>query len=101
MFKKMMAVVAFAAVCLVSNVNATWTAPFTIGKIKNVNDGRIIFTNAANTDQYQFDGQTILGQNMLSSLLTCKAIGRTITVNTTGVIVSPNWWSIDHVEIQN
>jgi hypothetical protein len=30
--------------------NASWTSSFTIGTVKNVSDGRIIFTNAATGD---------------------------------------------------
>lgn len=100
--KKLILIAAFSILTFNITANAEWTSAFYIGTIKNVNDGRIIFTDAANGNiLYQFDGTSIYGKNMLASLLACKAMGKTIRVNKSSLVVNPNWWAIDQTEIQN
>jgi hypothetical protein len=92
-----------AVICLASfAANAdTWTSAFTIGAIRNVNDNRIIFYDASNSNQYQFDGSTTIGKNMLTMLLSCKAMGRPVKVLWTSLVSGNNWWAISSLEIQN
>jgi hypothetical protein len=99
--KKLSFLMAVLAVLLFNAIaNATWTASFQIGTIKNVNDGRIIFTNIATGELYQFDATTPIGKNMLASVLACKSMGRSIKVNTSSTVMT-NWYAIDQTEIQN